>query len=87
MQDHEYAVTLASGAADLDAFEDVLDRLPEACLIGSVATGTAALVFTAVATSPAECGRVALTMLDAVGLAVPNGSSLTILEHETGAAA
>lgn len=45
-RDYDYAITLTGPVADLDAFEDVLDALPEARLVSGVGYGpTADLVF------------------------------------------
>lgn len=87
MFEREYAVTLTSTAVHLDAFEDALDALPDAVLIGSPETGCAALVFTVVAVDPADAVTVGLMVLRDKGVTMPDGASVTVLQHEVEGAA
>lgn len=80
-QNREYAVTVTAAAASLDAFEAALDHLPEGCLLGSDQTGCAALVFTVAATDPLAAVARGLVVLREEGVEVPDGASLTVLEH------
>jgi hypothetical protein len=82
----EYAVTLTGSEAYLGAFEDAIDALPEGGMLGAPGFGCAALLFTVHASDPEHALEAAITYLRGVGLAVPNGASLSVLEHETEAA-
>lgn len=81
MRHTDYAVTLAASSASLDTFEAALDRLPEACLLGSDETGCAALVFTVSAAGPLDAVERGMALLREEDVEVPNGASLTVLEH------
>lgn len=81
MRHTDYAVTLAASSASLDAFEAALDRLPEACLVGSDETGCAALIFTVSAVDPLDAAARGMALLREEDVEVPNGASLTVLEH------
>lgn len=87
MFEREYAVTLTSTAHHLDAFEDALDWLGDAVLIGSPETGCAALVFTVVAVDPADAVKTGVELLRGRGVEVPDGASVTVLQHEIEGAA
>ncbi len=85
--DREYAVTLTGREPDWDTYETALDRLPDACLLGGPGFDTCALVFSVVAISPALALAEGAAMLAALGVEVPDGASLSTLEHEAESAA
>lgn len=83
----DYAVTLTGSAADLDAFEDALESgLPEVCMLGGPGFGAVALVFTVEAVDPTGALAVATSWLRNAEVVVPDGASLSVLEHEAVAA-
>ena len=88
MYERDYAVTLTSTATHLDAFEDALDSLGgDSVLLGSVETGCAALVFTVTAVDPADAVETGIEVLRDRGVSVPDGASVSVLQHEIEGAA
>jgi hypothetical protein len=78
----EYAVTLTGSEGDLAAFEAAIDRVEEGGMLGAPGFGCAALLFTVFASDAEHALEAAIVHLRSVGLVIPNGASLSVLEHE-----
>jgi hypothetical protein len=81
-RDYSITLTTPSTADVLAALEAGLDFLPDSVLIGGTRSECAGLLFTVSSPSPSQALTDAAALLVRAGVKVPDGASLSVLEHK-----